>query len=73
MVQAKVKPQAPVHEIDGNGRHRIVTFRSGIPERSDWFQPYELATFRQLRASTQERGGLPQGIFRITPVDHETL
>ena len=68
---AKIQP--PMHETDSNGRHRIVTFRSGIPEHSDWFQPYEIAYFRNLRASTREQGGIPQGIFRVVPVPHETL
>ena len=77
MATSNTKPKAasqpPVHEVDGHGRHRIVTFRSGIPERSEWFQPYEIAVFRDLRASTQDRGGIPQGIFRVTPVKHEVL
>ena len=73
MATAKVVPQSPVHEIDANGRHRIITFRAGIPSRSDWFQPYEIAHFRGLLASTREQGGIPQGIFRITAVNHEVL
>lgn len=71
--KVKAAPQAPVHEVDGNGRHRIVTFRSGIPERSDWFQPYEVAVFRELRASPQDRGGIPKGIFRVVAVKYESL
>lgn len=70
---SKVQPQAPIHEIDANGCHRIVAFRSGIPERSQWFQPYEIAFFRNYRASTQERGGIPKGIFTIREAAFETL
>ena len=65
--------QPPVHETDSLGRHRIVTFRGGIPERSEWFQPYELAFFRGLHAATHTQGGIPQGIFRVTSVTHEVL
>ena len=69
----KIAQQAPVHEIDEVGRHRIVTFRAGIPERSSWFQPYEIAVFNELRASVKELGGIPKGIFRVVAVKHEVL
>lgn len=65
--------QSPVHEIDANGRHRIVTFRQGVPVRSQWFESYEIANFRGLFASTREQGGIPSGIFRIVPVAYESL
>lgn len=71
-----VKPatQAPVHEFDPHGRHRIVTFRNGIPEKGEWFAPYEIAHFRGLHASpTDHTPGVPKGIFRVTPVTHEVL
>ena len=65
--------QAPIHESDNVGRHRIVTFRAGIPEHSPWFQAYEIAIFRDLRATAQDILGLPRGIFRVASVKHEVL
>lgn len=76
MAQVKKTPvfqQKPVHEVDSHGRHRIITFRAGIPQRSAWFEAYEIAHFNGLLASTKEQGGIPQGIFKIAGVAHEVL
>lgn len=66
-------PQPPVQETDSNGRHRIITFRGGIPAYSQWFEPYEIGFFRGLNSSVRQAGGIPHGLFRVSAVAHETL
>jgi len=66
--------KALIHEIDSVRRqHRIVMVIGGVPQRGEWADLNQLATFKTLTAAAHEFTGLPKGIFQAVSRPHEVL
>ena len=66
--------KALIHEVDPVRRqHRIVMVISGVPQRGEWAELTQLATFKGLTAAAQDFTGMPKGIFQAVSRPHEVL
>lgn len=78
MTSKQTKQSTPlkqlIHEVNAGTRlHRLVIISGGRPDNSPWFETSNLGNFRGYFFMTQEQGGLPAGVFRISPSKFEVL
>ncbi len=71
----RLPQQSPIHEFNSDKRqHRIVVFRAGIPEKSEWFEYRDVGFFKGYSfCALANIPGVPLGIFKAVPVTYEVL